>query len=413
MKFKNGSILLFPVCPVASFLIACAHLRYYLNGITFMLFYAFFGFCHQFTDVRLDSYRKMVSFLYDFPTLTLGKIWQEYQNGELMDIFESILFMYFRYFTSDIRIVYAFVGLLGGFFIYLLLRKVLEYTTETVNLYVYILVVLFLLVYNPVHMGGIRHFVAMSIFSYFSFLFLIEKRNWAAIPLALTFLIHFGYFVNFVVVVAARLLYREKFISLLWWAAIVSMIISVLIPPDFWMNMLGQIDTTGMNESISSRANSYGSDETAAEFSKSLTYRLGIIAGYIQKVFFFCFLYIMKHNQIAESMEEDDKAVYGYFLIFLCFGQILSSYSAVGSRYMLLGDLFFLFLLFRLYSFYGEVYDFSRFVKVIPLAYFYTLSWVIYNCMYLLDVNFFLSPTSVLFTIDTATPYTILKKYIS
>ena len=52
------AILLFPIFPFLSFLIACTNLKGRANGVVFVLFYALFGFCHTFRDIRSDAFRK-------------------------------------------------------------------------------------------------------------------------------------------------------------------------------------------------------------------------------------------------------------------------------------------------------------------------------------------------------------------
>ena len=194
-----------------SFLLSLNNLRNKLNGCVFVIFYALFGFAHSFSDPRADCYRKMVAFETFTSTATITDIWNDFLSGNTFDIFEGMLFIVCSNITTNIKVVFFIVGLIGGLFAYLFLSKIQKYMQlHYGNRCTYIITILYVLLYNPVAIGGIRNFIAMTIFSYYAFLFLIEKKNTALLGVLSTSLIHFSFILNICVVIIARLFVTKR-----------------------------------------------------------------------------------------------------------------------------------------------------------------------------------------------------------
>ena len=81
-----------------------------------MLFFALFGYCHTFEDMRADSYRKYGSFMHYGTVRGVEDIVDDFRDGEIKDLYEDVLFASLRDLTDDPHIMMMAVGLFGGFF---------------------------------------------------------------------------------------------------------------------------------------------------------------------------------------------------------------------------------------------------------------------------------------------------------
>ena len=368
-KLSDGSILILPISPILSFLLSLNNLRNKLNGCVFVIFYALFGFAHSFSDPRADCYRKMVAFETFTSTTTITDIWNDFLSGNTFDIFEGMLFIVCSNITTNIKVVFFIVGLIGGLFAYLFLSKIQKYMQlHYGNRCTYTITILYVLLYNPVAIGGIRNFIAMTIFSYYAFLFLIEKKNTALLGVLSTSLIHFSFILNICVVIIARLFVTKRHVNILWWTAIVSCISSVFITPDFWGNIIQNLNLGNFNQAMESRASSYASEETAAAFEQSLTVQLQRVGNYFIRGFYVLFLIYLRKNENKFSISSFDSVLYAYMLFFLTFGYLMTSFSVVGNRYLLLGYFISYFFLLKLYIQHSDIYKLNKYIKSLPWA---------------------------------------------
>lgn len=396
-KLSEGAILILPISPILSFLLSLKNLRNKLNGCVFILFYALFGFAHSFSDPRADCYRKMVAFKSFAHSTTISDIWKEFISGNTFDCFEGILFVVCSSFTENIKIVFFIVGLIGAFFAYLLFVRILKYFNIYYgDKYTYIVTIMFVLLLHPIAMGGIRAFIAMTVFSYYTFLFLIEKKNAALIGILSTSLIHFSFILNIIVVIAARLLITRKYINLLWWMAIGACVSSVFITPDFLGGIIAKINIGDFNQAMGNRASSYAAEDTTVAFEESLTFQLQRIGNYFVRGFYIIFLIYLKKNKQKFTVLSNDATLYAYMLFFLTFSYLMTSFSVVGSRYLLLGYLFTYFFLINLYINYSDLYYIKKFIASIPLAYGVNFAWLVMNAWFVLDHRFFYLPAPFL-----------------
>lgn len=396
-KLSDGSILILPISPILSFLLSLNNLRNKLNGCVFVIFYALFGFAHSFSDPRADCYRKMVAFETFASTATITDIWNDFLSGNTFDIFEGMLFIVCSNITTNIKVVFFIVGLIGGLFAYLFLSKIQKYMQlHYGNRCTYIITILYVLLYNPVAIGGIRNFIAMTIFSYYTFLFLIEKKNTALLGILSTSLIHFSFILNICIVIIARLFVTKRYVNILWWTAIVSCISSVFITPDFWSNIIQNLNLGNFNQAMESRASSYASEETAAAFEQSLTVQLQRVGNYFIRGFYVLFLIYLRKNENKFSISSFDSVLYAYMLFFLTFGYLMTSFSVVGNRYLLLGYFISYFFILKLYIQHNDMQKVTKFIKYLPWVFGVNFAWLVMNAWFVLDHRFFFLPAPFL-----------------
>ena len=134
------SILLFPLFPFLVFVYSICNLRNICNQIIFVCFFCIFGYCHTFTDIRADSYRKYVYFN-NFNRYDVTEIYDALTSGEIKDVYEQLLFNWVKGFTDNPHIMMMIVGLVGGFLYLLVIKRFLHDNHRGLTFPVFILLI--------------------------------------------------------------------------------------------------------------------------------------------------------------------------------------------------------------------------------------------------------------------------------
>lgn len=393
MKNKLTAILIFPIAPFFSFLYACANLKNKFNGFVFILFYGLFGFTHTFSDIRADSYRKAWLFS-EFNDNSYSDIWSSYIDGYIMDIYEGLLFVFLKQWTNDPHIMMAVVGAIGGFFIYLVLRRIIKDWSGIKNACLYILLVFILCKYSPVGMGGIRYFTAFAVFSYATISFLIDNNKKSIIGIVLSPLIHFSFILYIFVILFIKYIGFPK--KLLFWLVVSACVASTFLSTSSWNNVISQVDIGTVNQSVASRTEHYATDETEAEFQSSLTVQIMKVQNTIVSAYVLIFLFYIKKRWNRLNINSYCNNLYKFLLFFLFFGYVFSSFSVVGQRYLNFAHVLLYFFILNIYV-YNRNKEVKLFIYLMPFLFFANLLWVIYNCYCNTSLMLYISPLPLLF----------------
>ena len=380
------AIVLFPFLPFLAFLIACTDLRKRGNGVVFVLFYGLFGFCHTFEDVRADSYRKMLDFT-NTSSSSLIEIIRDYIDGDKMDIYQSWLFSWVSKITDNPHVMMMFVGLIGGFFSLLLLRRIMNDYKDSFNIYVCCILIVISLPISPVQMGGIRGFTALAVFSYAALKFIVDQKNIWIIPILCTPLIHFGYFVMVGAAIIIRIIPIKH--NLLFWPVILACIASLFLDTSSWSGITGDVDTYIDNDAISYRTNHYADSDTDAEFNKSLTNKILDIQNKVIACFIAILLIYLKRNWHRFKHTTYSTHIYNYMLFFLFIGFTLISFSVVGQRYLYFGTIMICMYLLILYNQNRES-RVKRIITMLPIVFLGNIAWTIYNSYYNTGIDIYI-----------------------
>ena len=369
------SILLFFIQPFLAFLIACTDLTKRANGITFVLFYGLFGYCHTFKDIRADGYRKMLEFM-DTDKTSLIDILSQYMEGDIMDIYQSIIFNWIISFTNNPHIMMMIVGIIGGIFCLKLLKRILAEYSESFNIYICCLLILISLPISPVHMGGIRGFTALSVFAYSAIKLLIDKKRAWIIPIFFTPLIHFGYLlvVGYILIILI-LPYRH---NLFFWPAIIACIASLFLDTQSWVTVAENATLYVDNDAITQRTNHYTDIDTGTEFNRSLTTKALNIQNKILAWYVVILLIYLRRNWEELNHSQYSYKIYNYALSFTFLGFGLLSFSVVGQRYLYLCWIMLGLFLLVLYN-KNRNSTIRLLIAIIPLVFLGHILWVIYN----------------------------------
>ncbi len=387
------SLITFVFSPFFSFLLACDNLKNKLSGLMFVLFYSFFGFAHSFDDARSDSERIKQAFLSFSETTTYADVWHSYVNGEIKDVYYELLCVFVRSFTSSAHVLLMLVGFIGGIFIYMSLRKMVLYCGNHKTYFFYIVLLLSIVLFNPVSIGGVRNFTASAVFIYFSLIYLLDEKDIGVLGLLLCPFIHYSFFVSVFFVIFIRFF---KFrIELLWWMVVFVCVISVFLDTEYWRGLFDVFDIAKHNQAIGYRASSYSSIEVTEEFSSSFTVKLMSIQQYVTRLFVLLVLFRIKNKNILLYMDVFEKNIYYTTLCFLLLGYFFISFSVVGERYLTPG-LFLLFLLILKLSLRDENHYFRFMIKNMFLFFFMKIAWVLVNSYFVLDHRIFYMPLPAL-----------------
>ena len=384
-SLSKASIFIFFVQPFIGFVLACCNLKSKANCLVFVLFYGLFGYAHSFADKRSDSFRKLVDFISFPPSTTFTDVLKEYIDGERLDVFEGFLFVFVKQFTNDAHVVLMLVGLMGGFFYMLLIRRVLRF-----NHYMVLPVVLFILIItvcSPVSIGGIRNFVAASIFSFSTWMILIEKRNLFFLLLCVCPFIHFGLILSVAAVVIVKFVPLPN--SALFWGAVIMCIASAFMDTSMFGDVMGRASQLSGNQAVMSRSSVYSNEDTQAEFDASLTTQLTKVGGYFTRAFVLILLFYCRKRIKKNPNSGLDLQFYHYVLFFLFFGYSLSAFSVVGGRYLVVG-----FLLMHVFFnglFYANWQDryLRRMKLLLPACFAISILWSLFNCYFVTRHNLY------------------------
>ena len=174
----------------------------------FLLFCVFFGYTFiiaQEGGADSDRYaRQFISYAYS--DLNIKELWQSFyaEGSNIVDIASPLLSYILSRFTNNPRILFAFYGLIFGFFYSRNIWYVLNRTKGANSLVTVMFILAFALI-NPIwNINGFRFNVAAQIFLYGALPFMFEKRTKGLLWAASSLLFHF----SFMLPVAALFIYN-------------------------------------------------------------------------------------------------------------------------------------------------------------------------------------------------------------
>lgn len=370
-------LVFFILSPLLTFLYSCFDLQKRSSQIVFVLFFALFGYCHTFEDTRADSYRKYWSFTQYDANKGVGEIIEDFKAGEIKDIYENLLFTVARRVSDDPHIMMLAVGLFGGFFYMLVMKRFLRDRRMRYTLPIVILLLFMIMESNIPLMGGIRNFSAFPLFVYSLIRLVIDNRKWWIVGLLLTPLIHFGYI--FAVAMALVIWLIRIPNALLHYLAVAVCVVSIFLDTSSYLGAVDIVMGTVENEAIADRIGNYGDEDTDIEFNKSLTTQLTRLNNQISAIFIALFLIYIRRNRHTLNQTEYELRIYKLMLFFVTCSFLFISFSVVGQRLVYVA-------MVLLYLYMLNIYQLNRdsaiksFICIMPFVYILHITWFIYNC---------------------------------
>lgn len=369
-------IVFFILSPFLTFLYSCFDLNKRMGQIIFVLFFGLFGYCHTFSDIRADSYRKYESFS-QFSTNDVDYILVSVSTGESKDIFEPILYYVVKSFSDSPHIMMMIVGLFGGFFYMLVVKRFLQDRKTLFTVPIMILLAFMVIESNIPLMGGIRNFCAFPLFMYSLIRVLIDDKKKWIIGLLLTPLIHFGYII---VVVATLFAWLIKLPSgLLHYIAILVCFMSLFLDTTSYGTLVDNFVGTIDNESVANRISNYNSEDTDIHFNNSLTTKLTKVNNKIGALYIALLLMYLYRNRKRLKQTAYDLKIYYILLFFVIISFSLISFSVVGQRYVYIAMVLLYMYLLNMYQRNPNT-AIVKFIYLLPVVYSVHIAWTIYNC---------------------------------
>lgn len=375
-----------------TFLYSCFDLRKRTAQIVFVLFFGLFGYCHTFEDTRADSFRKYESFN-NYAMLEYGDIYDSYSAGEEKDIYEDLLFSTLKHFTDNPHIMMMVVGLLGGIFYMLLVKRFLEDRHAEYTWPIVILVIMFICNLNLPQLGGIRTFTAFPIFTYSLLRLIFDGKRAAIIGILIAPLIHFGYILATIVAIIAWLVRIPS--PMMHYVAIFVCLASIFLDTSSYAGTLDFVLGSVGNEAIESRIANYGSAETDMAFNMSLTTRLIRLNNQISAIFLIALMVYLRRNWSQLHTSPYTSKLYNVLLLFIIVSYALISYSVVGQRFVYIA-------MALLYMFMLNLYQENRnatvktFIYMMPIVCSLHIMWIIYNCYCNTGLDIYYQPLPML-----------------
>ena len=385
-------LIFFILSPFLTFLYSCFDLRKRTAQIVFVLFFGLFGYCHTFEDMRADSYRKYEAFS-DYATEEYDDIYANFRAGEQKDIFEDLLFSTTKLFTNNPHVMMMIVGLFGGFFYMLVVKRFLEDKHMEYTLPIAILLLFLVMESNIPIMGGIRNFSAFPLFIYSTIRLLIDNKRIWILGLLLTPLIHFGYVIAVVATIVIWLIKIPN--GLMHYTAVIVCVGSIFLNTSSYDSLIeatvGNID----NETIADRVYNYGEEDTEEHFNESLTTRLVRVNNQIGALFIATLLIYLRRNRERLLASPYTEKIYHYLLFFIIISYTLISFSVVGQRYVYIAFVLLYFLLLNIYQEHRNS-AIRIFIYVMPFVFGIHILWTLYNCYCNTGLDIYYQPLPLL-----------------
>lgn len=382
-------LILFILSPFLTFLYSCFDLQRRSSQVVFVLFFALFGYCHTFEDVRADSYRKYLAFRSYSQSSSVEDVVEAFRDGDTKDIFEGVLFSVVRKFTDNPHVMMMLVGAIGGYFYMLVMRRFCRDRRMRYTLPIVILLLFMLLESNIPLMGGIRNFVAFPLFLYSMIRVVMDGDKWWLIGLIITPLIHFSYVVLMVLTLVVWLLHIPN--GVLHYVAVIACVASIFLDTSSYSGAMNLVVGMVDNEAIAYRVENYGAEDTDAHFNKSLTTRLVRLNNQLGAVFVALLLIYVRRNRSTLHHSDYEWRIYHALLFFVAVSFMMISFSVVGQRFVYVAMVLLYLYLLNLYQLNPQS-TLRRFILAMPLVYILHISWSLYNCYCNVDMGILYMP---------------------
>ncbi len=385
-------ILLFIFLPFVAFLRSCCDLRSRSSQIVFVLFFALFGYCHTFSDTRADSFRKFELFN-NYQAESIGDILSEFMNGERRDIYEGVLLSLVKQFTDNPHIMMMIVGLVGGLFYMLVVRRITQDRVMGFSWAIAILLGFIVIDCGIQQMGGIRNFTAYPIAVYSIIRLLIDRQRVWLLGLLAAPLVHFGYI--FITITALIIWLIRIPNGLMHYAAIVICIGSIFLNTESYSGAIDLVSGTIENDAISARVSNYGEESVDMEFNKSLTTRLVRINNQLGACFVVALLVYLRRKRTQLLSDDYTERIYHLVLFFVVVSYAMISFSVVGQRFVYVAMMLLYMLLLNIYQKHRES-GIRGFIYAMPVVFVIHILWTLYNCYCNTGLGIYFMPLPVL-----------------
>ncbi len=383
------SFFWFLINPIVGFLRAMKNLRGIDALIVFVLFYGIYGYATSFELTSADSYRIGARFCQTEYSLRL--VWQMYINGTIPDVYLVLVFSILKPFTNNPKVLMGVFGLVMGVFASLSIRQLYNVWQSKRTTYFYLIVFFYFLIISFFNIQTVRFNTASSVFSYFVIQYLYFGKKDAFWGIAVTPLIHFGYWVA-IIAFAAYILIVKLFNStrLCYWIMALSFVAYLSLPQSAIDDMMSVdedtevfVNNSAINRKITSYSKATEKTPDKTYYKEESRYRQANSVftrtfDYINKIGMFLFLsfFYTKRKSIVQA--KDSKNFFNYVLFSFAVGYIASLFMNCGGRFVALANMLFLFWFLSVFQ-HNYSIRWKKYAMLFILVYFYNIAFFFFN----------------------------------
>jgi hypothetical protein len=304
----------------------------------FVVFYGYTMFRPEFADST--RYVQSLVNMYNNPRTWDAFILSFYSvdedNQATVDIYQPLMTNFVSLFTDNGNILYAFFGLVYGFFfsrnIWFLID---EFKAQLQSKLVFILLIAFTSVIGFWELNGVRMWTAAQVFFYGAFLFLYQKKSKGIYFILASTLIHFSFFLPiaiFLTYIVFKLPFRVIYIFFV--ASFFANALNITSVSSFLQGILPEV--------LLPRVKSYTNEEYVEGY-EAFNQRGNWYILYFGKVLNYCIAFLVTVIYFAKNqsyLKDKSFTKFASFAIFLLgIGNLLSSLPS-GERYLILAQFF-------------------------------------------------------------------------
>ena len=356
-KIAGLGLPVFFLFPWLGFLLSLFNLRSRLSGYIYVAFAMLFGYSISFSETSADSYRYAEAFIIFDNSLNYDIIFTMYKNGEIRDMYRLFLFYLTSLFSSNPKVLYAFVGLIYGTISYLSFKILLKEIKYNWNKYSLVLALLFYTYISLSNINGFRFWTGGVLFFYATYNFIVNKRSIYIIGVLATPLFHYGFLLMAPIVVLFKFfhkyLYGDKGVkSLLYYTFIIIFLGSYFLTTNI-INLSFLFDTFQLSGEATKRIEFVNSDEVATLVNNRVgnSLFLSIEQYFVHAIKIYVFiviLFIYKQSRKYHFLNQDISSLISFILFYFSISFIASSFPS-GERFLNLGYLFLFVAMSKLY----------------------------------------------------------------
>lgn len=349
---------LFFILPVVSFLVSLTNIRSRSSMFVYLAFSMLFGYAISFTETSADSYRYALEFKYFDNSLDLTSISLLYLAGELRDLYRITLYYLVSLFSNNPKVMYAFAGLVYGFFSYKCLVIFVKHKGTFLNIYTFTLGLIFFTEISISNVNGFRFNTAAMIVFLSTYNLFIRRKKIGVLGILIAPLFHYSFYLLIPVLLifkfAHPFLYNfNRVKNILFYVLIFSFSLSFILGTNA-INLNFLIEGSNSNGEVANRLNYVNSSELANLINKR---NINSLFLSVQKYFLlttkiYIFISLLIINRLMNKINNKDKKYYlnfySFILLFFSFAFIATSIPS-GVRFLSIGYLFFTVFLVSIY----------------------------------------------------------------
>ena len=380
---------LFLINPLLGFLKAVKNLKGMNALIVFVLFYGIYGYANSFELTSADSYRIGARFCQNDYSWRL--VWQSYKNGSLTDVYLVFVFSVLKPFTDNPKVLFGILGLVMGTFAALSIRQLYDIWKPKRIPYFYLIVFLYFLIISFFNLQTVRFNTALSVFSFCVIQYLYFGKKKALIGIAVTPLIHFGFWIAVIAFVAyisvvkvfssTRLCYCLMAFSFVAYMVMPQSAIDDMMVNDEESEMLTENAAINRKYSTYSRATEKTPEKTY--YKEVSQYRQANrlftkTFSFINKVGMFLLLSTFFIKRKTTIQDRKSKTFFNYVLFCYSVGYIAALFFSGGGRFVALANMVFLFWFLSVFQNNYSARWRTYAQLLVPIS-FYSISFFLFN----------------------------------